>query len=333
MGKPIRVIGTRGDIIETEHHIIYAVVQNGKVIDSGGDIRLNRAMRSSAKPIQALVCIESGAADAFKLTETELAIIASSHEGTDMQTRTVDRVLRKCGLSQKHLQCGAEPPIDMAVYQKLLLSGRKPQRIHHNCSGKHSGILASCRHMGWPISTYRSPDHPWNRRAFELVAMMAGISVSKVSYAIDGCGIPVIFVSIRDSALAFARYSSPEGLPEPIADGARRIARAVNRHPVLNSGRKRFLAALYKAAPGRFVAKEGGQGVFSLGVLGAGMGIALKSLGGMNYAYPTYEAAALLLLERHGLLNKKELKMLHDYSVRPILNSRKEVVGNLSVSE
>jgi L-asparaginase II len=333
VGKPIRVIGTRGKVVETEHDIVYAVVRDEKVIDSGGDINLNRAMRSSAKLIQAIVCIETGAADAFKLTTAELAVIASSHNGNDLHVRTIRRILRKCGVPESRLQCGLQGGIIRQTHEELLRQGRKIKRIHHNCSGKHAGILASCKHMGWPLDTYRSPKHPWNRRVFELISLFTDIPAKKVSHAIDGCGVPVIFTPVKESAVAYARYSTPDMLPGPVARAARRIAAAVNRHPYHNSGRTRFLAALYKAAPGKFVAKEGGQGVFCLGVLGKKMGLAVKILDGRNYSYNPYEPALIHLMKRHGLLNRSELGKLRQYQQPDITNSRNEVVGKLKVVE
>ena len=331
MGRPFKVVGTRGRFVESEHKVVYAVVKDGKVIDSGGDISLNRAMRSSAKLIQALVCLETGAAETYRFTDAELAVIASSHGGTELHTKAVSRMLRKCGLSERHLQCGPQRPLDDKAYEKLLLSGRKPQRIHHNCSGKHAGILSASKYMGWPLRTYRRRDHPWNKRVFELVSLFTGIRAPKISHAIDGCGVPVIFVPVRHAALAFARYSTPESLPESIAGACRRMSRAVNRHPVHCSGPNRFLAALYGAAPNRFVAKEGGQGVFCLGVLGENMGIAIKVLDGRPMAFNPYEQVAIELLKRHGLLNNEELASLDSFVHRKLYNSRGEVIGEVKI--
>ena len=331
MGKPIKVIGMRGKVVETEHSIIYAVVRKGRVIDSAGDIKLNRAMRSSAKPIQALVCLETRAADAYKLTPKELSVIASSHNGTELHTRTIRGILAKCGVSERRLQCGFDKPLEQPSYEKMLREGRRPARINHNCSGKHAGILASSKFMGWPLATYRSAKHPWNKRVRELISLFTDIPAEKISYAVDGCGIPVIFTPIKESAVAFARYGTPDSFPGPIRNGALRITAAVNRHPVHNSGRPRFLAHLYKAVPNRFIAKEGGQGVFCLGVIGEEMGLAIKTLDGRNYAYNPYEPAVLYLLERHGLIKPAELRKLGKFRRPPILNSRKETVGYLQV--
>jgi L-asparaginase II len=81
------------------------------------------------------------------------------------------------------------------------------------------------------------------------------------------------------------------------------------------------------------VAKEGGQGVFCLGVLGTGMGLAVKILDGRNYSYNPYEPAIIHLLKRHGLLKRSELGKLAKYREPDITNSRNEVVGRLSVQE
>jgi L-asparaginase II len=333
LGQPLTVIGTRGRVVETEHSVVYAVVRKEKVIDSGGDINLNRAMRSSAKLIQAIVCIETGAADAFGLTPAELAVIASSHNGNDLHVRTIRSILAKCGLSERYLQCGLQGGMERQTEEEMLRQGLKVKRIHHNCSGKHAGILASSKHMGWPLDTYRSPKHPWNKRVFELISLFTDIPAKKVCHAIDGCGVPVIFTPVRESAIAFARYGTPDCLPQPVADATRRIATAVNRYPYHNSGRTRFLAALYKAAPGRFVAKEGGQGVFCLGVLGERMGLAVKILDGRNYSYSPCEPALIHLMKRHGLLTRSEQSALARYREPNITNSRNEVVGKLKVVE
>lgn len=333
MAKPIKVIGTRGKVVETEHQIIYAVVQDDRVIDSGGDISLNRAMRSSAKPIQAIVCIETGAARAFGLTPAEISIIASSHNGTSLHTRTIRRILAKSGLSERYFECGFQSGINRQSHEEMIRQGKRPQRINHNCSGKHAGILISSKHMGWPLSNYRSPKHPWNRRVFELISLFTDIRAKKVSCAIDGCGVPVIFTPVRESAIAFARYGTPENLPDPVRKAALRIIAAVNRYPLHNSGRDRFLAALYKTAPGKFIAKEGGQGVFCLGVVGEKTGLAVKIIEGRNYSYSPYEPALIHLLKRHRLLTRSQLTALKKYKRPAILNSRDETVGYLQVVE
>jgi L-asparaginase len=81
------------------------------------------------------------------------------------------------------------------------------------------------------------------------------------------------------------------------------------------------------------VAKEGGQGVFCLGVLGERMGLAVKILDGRNYSYSPCEPALIHLMKRHGLLTRSEQSALARYREPNITNSRNEVVGKLKVVE
>ena len=42
--------------------------------------------------------------------------------------------------------------------------GVRREKLFHNCSGKHAGMLALCRAHGWPLEGYRLPDHPVQQR-------------------------------------------------------------------------------------------------------------------------------------------------------------------------
>ncbi len=91
-----------------------------------GDRTARAYIRSAAKPIQCIPVITSGAADAFGLNDDDVAIICGSHKGGDPQIAQVRGILAKCGLTEDQLHAG---------------SG-----IDDNCSGKHAGMLAACKH-------------------------------------------------------------------------------------------------------------------------------------------------------------------------------------------
>ena len=57
-----------------------------------GDIETPIYPRSSLKPIQALPLVESGAADAFGLSDEEVALACASHSGEPMHTDARRRV-------------------------------------------------------------------------------------------------------------------------------------------------------------------------------------------------------------------------------------------------
>jgi len=72
----------RGNLIENIYRgDIVVVNRKGKITFSLGDSEKITYWRSSAKPIQVMPVIYSGAADKYKLTDKEIAIMASSHSG------------------------------------------------------------------------------------------------------------------------------------------------------------------------------------------------------------------------------------------------------------
>jgi L-asparaginase II len=77
---------TRGERVESIHFGAFAVVDTeGKLLASFGDPYGGTFLRSTAKPFQALPFIEMGGADYFNLTPKEIALLCSSHSGTDEQ--------------------------------------------------------------------------------------------------------------------------------------------------------------------------------------------------------------------------------------------------------
>ena len=136
------VLVTRGDYVESRHHIAYALAStDGDILSSAGNIDEPVFMRSSAKPLICAAIIASGAAGEFGFTSREIAIIAGSHSGEPYHLETVRDILAKVGLDERALACGAHAPLDEQSAAALVAKGEQPLPIHNNCSGKHAGLL------------------------------------------------------------------------------------------------------------------------------------------------------------------------------------------------
>ena len=86
----------RGDTVESIHHAAVAIVDvSGRLIASLGDPQVVTYMRSTAKPLQSLPLLESGAPAQFDFSEKEIALICASHTGTDMHVRVAQGILKK----------------------------------------------------------------------------------------------------------------------------------------------------------------------------------------------------------------------------------------------
>jgi L-asparaginase II len=289
----------RGALVESVHRGRLAVCDpEGNVLEAMGDPEAYIYARSSAKPFQALPLVLSGAAEAFGLTDEELAVACASHNAEEPHLAAVRSILEKAGLTEDDLQSGAHLPLYEPEADKLIRSGEDPRPIHGNCSGKHAGMLAVCVHEGYEIATYRDPGHPLQRRILGLIAEVCGRREDEVLIAGDNCGVPAFALPLRSLATGLARVATRNALPDELALAALRIGDAMREHPFMVAGTGRFDTDLMRSTD--LLVKGGAEAVLAVGsrdgwgmVLkisdGALRGVrpvALAALGGMGVEVP-----------------------------------------------
>ncbi len=322
MAASTRVEIFRGETVESVHEIRLAVVEKGVLRFACGDPDERVFLRSAAKPFQAAAVVASGALDRFGATEEELALVAASHAGEDVHTRGVERLLGRLGLDETSLRCGVHPPFDAATATRL---GGAVSALHHNCSGKHAGMLALALALGAPPASYLDPAGPVQRAILEAVACLAGMAPADVVVAIDGCSAPTFSLPLRAAARAFSLLASPEQASEDWQSPLRRVADAITRHPRLVGGSGRFDTRLTSAAEGRLVAKSGAEGVQGIADRERGLGLVLKVADGAQRAV----APATLEVLRQLGWSAPSLESEH----RPDLtNQAGRVVGRIEAS-
>jgi L-asparaginase II len=155
MVNPIMVEATRGRYSESRHRGRAVVVDAlGQVIRSWGDIYEPVFGRSSLKFIQALLLIETGAADAFHLTQEEIALACASHFGEEMHIKVLETWLQKLGKDERILECGIHRPLYTLTGKKGMSSPEKFSALHNCCSGKHLGFLTTALHRNEHLEGY-----------------------------------------------------------------------------------------------------------------------------------------------------------------------------------
>ncbi len=275
---PILVEVTRGGMVESRHRgSIVVVDKHGKVKLALGDSERAIFPRSAIKPIQSsLVMAESGAAQAFDVSDEELALACASHNAETVHVVAVREWLLRLGLSVTDLECGAHDPYDVDALHDLYRAQGTAGREHNNCSGKHAGFLTICRHKDVAPRGYLDIDHPAQAEVCNTMAAMCGVDLAKASIAIDGCGVPTIAMPLHALALGMARLADPGDLSDTRADACRAIVKAMADHPVMVAGTKRFGTALLRAGRGRFVSKTGAEGIYCAAWPEQGLGVAIK---------------------------------------------------------
>ena len=251
-----------------------------------------------------------------------------------MHVEAVRGIQAKIGINEQHLQCGTHPPIDKATAERLLIAGEKPTPIRHNCSGKHTGMLALAKLRGLPLDTYLDTEHPVQKDILAAFSEMCQIAPEKVSIGIDGCSAPNFAIPLYNAALGFARLVDPRDLPEKRAKACKTITAAMMAHPEMVSGFGRFDTRLMQVGRGKLVVKVGAEGYQAVGIMpnlteasSKGVGIALKISDG-DTTEKVRSAVMLEILRQFGILNKSELEELAEFGPKnPILNWRKITVG------
>ncbi len=298
----------REGIIESLHQVHALVCDDrGRILSFAGHCETASFIRSALKPFQALPTVKSGAFEQFQLTDKDLAIMCSSHQGTVQQARQVFNILWRADIEPTALQC----PIP---------SGKRSP-LEHNCSGKHAGMLAACQQYGWPLSQYlrhRSPIQELILKGVGELLQMPGAEFIGVQ---DDCGAPTYFMQLSQMATLYAHLSSGDDLY------LERISRAMTHYPEMVAGEGSFDTELMKATNGEIVSKSGAEGVQCIGRIGEGMGLAIKALDGSKRAK---YATAIHLLMQMGWISPSISENLAEKFMSFDEHKRLEVIGELT---
>ena len=100
MSYELLVEVSRNGTVESRHFGAAVVCDfKGNVVEHWGDIEQLIFPRSALKPMLAIHLIESGASDHYSLSDAELSLACSSHQGELMHQNLVESWLNRLGLS------------------------------------------------------------------------------------------------------------------------------------------------------------------------------------------------------------------------------------------
>lgn len=340
---------TRGNIVESLHFGAIAVVEpTGRIAAWYGDPGLVTFTRSSAKPLQALPFLENSGMSYYGLTLQEVALLCASHSGTDEHVAVVTSIQSKTGVSESDLMCGTHTVYDRKTAEAMRARGEVPTPNRHNCSGKHTGMLAYAHMLKIPTGPkdipYIDPDHPVQQKIVDTLAEMADLTPGEIQVGIDGCSAPNFALPLRSTALAFARLCQPNGLAEKRAETCRLITKTMLTYPYMIGGPDNFDTTLMQASQGRVICKGGAEGFQAFGIMpGAispgspALGVAFKVSDGdlKGHNFPAGDprghvrpAVALEILRQLGVFEAQDLEKLAEYGPEfPVENWRKLRVG------
>jgi L-asparaginase len=299
----------REGIIESKHYVQAVVCDSrGRTLLVAGNAETATFVRSALKPFQALAVTTTGTLERYGLTDRDLAIMCSSHQGRIEQVRQAFNILWRADLDPSILQC----PIPAG----------KRSPLEHNCSGKHAGMLAVCQQRNWPLNNYLQRSHPIQQLIIQKVAELLRMPAEEFISARDDCGAPTYFMQLGQIASLYAVLSSRDNLD------MERIVRAMTHHPTMVAGDGEFDTELMRLTEGELLSKAGAEGIQCVGRLDEGLGLAIKVMDGAKRAK---HAVAIHLLKQMGWISPSVSETLSENFMTLSGVTRLEVAGDLSM--
>lgn len=323
-GLPL-AFSKRGDITETVHRIAFCAVENGKAVADSGDLDLPTYYRSTAKPIQALALVSSGAARRFGFDSECLALACASHDGTPAHAALARKMLALAEIDPGLLRCPGHLSLNPAVRREQLAASVDPGPLEDNCSGKHAGMLAAAKALSLPLENYFESSHPLQVLIRDRVAELAETVPERVGSGGDGCGAANFAVPLRNLALSWATLTTPDALPGELGSACAALTAAMQAHPDRVAGHGRFDTRLMEATSAQVVSKVGADGLQLAALPGKKSALAVKALDGRR---DIAERVTLALLLHLGWLAAEPWPHCGN---RPLLDRLGNPVGELVI--
>ncbi|MES3037053.1 MAG: asparaginase [Bdellovibrionota bacterium] len=309
---PLEIDVYRGPLVESIHHVVaVALDEHGSIYKSWGDPAYVVYPRSSIKPLQALVFLNSGAFEAYGSKLEYLALACASHNGEPKHVQQLKNWAALIGVNESDLACG---PVEGS-------------RFRHNCSGKHMAAMSACRHMGWPIKDYYLYEHPFQQAVRKQLSDLTGLKMELLPHGGDGCGFPTIAMPLQQMAAAFLPFVTDK--KKGILPGHTEvIMEALAKHPDLFSGTDDLAEQLIRKTDGKVFVKPGAEGAYCGFAPDKKMTFAVKALDGAHRAAWVamlnmfFELKIITAAQYGSLLENREVARL---------NSRGELIGTYKI--
>jgi L-asparaginase II len=249
--------------------------------------------------------------------------MAGSHAGEDIHEAALESLLKKTGLNEEDLIMNPTLPANANRYKYFVENKILPRKLLHNCAGKHIALMLLARELGGDIKTYWKLENPAQQEVLKYISYVSEYPIDKIGTGVDGCGVPVFAVPLRNIALSFMKLAYPDKIrDENISRAAARMANLIAENPYMMRGHGYICGELN--VDSNIVAKGGAMGIYGFGMKKEKLGVAFKIEDGSEDTWPLIVSN---ILKQLGYENKKTFEMLDKLCPRYILNDNKKEVG------
>ena len=237
----------RNGIIESIHSGHLLILDNkGKSKFSLGKNDFLMYPRSAIKAIQTSAMVRHG----LNISDELLALVSSSHIGSNVHQQKVKEILNTVGLNETVLQ--NTPFVAMSKN-----TGGIPTSLAAPCSGKHAGMIATSKINNWSIKNYKNPDHPMQVACKQELELLSNEKITNIG--VDGCGAPAFAITLKGLANAIHNLMISK---DPVHQ---RVVNACKSYPIMVSGKNTLPTLAMETINDLFV-KTGAEGVLVAGL-------------------------------------------------------------------
>lgn len=315
----------RGELLDLIHEGYVCVVdEKGKVTGAAGNPEAQVYYRSASKPLQAIPVIMRGLQQKYALTDEETVIFSGSHLAEEHHIRVLESIFKKGGMLEEDLIMKPAVPASVKANEERILKGLPPRKLYHNCSGKHAALMLLQRDLGGDIRDYWKEDSLCQKEVKRVISELSEFPEAQVDVGVDGCGVPVFAVPMRNIAVAFKNLACVDTIRNStIREAVGEYVPRINQYPLMMRGTG-FICTLINYDE-NIVAKGGANGVYGLGLKKERLGISFKLKDGTESMWPIILRE---IFRQIGYHNPETIQMLESLNNGSIVNDNGTVVGH-----
>lgn len=316
----------RGNLAEpdlTHFGYISVVDEHSNVLYHVGNPDEMIFYRSSSKPIQALPVIARHLDEQYGLTEEETVLFSGSHAGESFHIDALKSIMKKADLTEDMLIMKPAVPAYAPANEERIRQGLPPSKLYHNCSGKHAALMLTQRALGGNVRDYWKTDAVVNDEIMRVISIMSEFPKENIQLGIDGCGVPVFAVGMKNIAIAYKNLACIDTISDDtIMDAASRYVPRIHKYNRMMRGTG-YLCSRINEDP-NIIAKGGANGVYGLGLKKERIGISFKLADGTEDSWPIIIKEIFRII---GYQRPETLQILDEINNGVVLNSNDTPVG------
>jgi L-asparaginase II len=328
--EPLSILVNRNGLCESSHQVDVAVCSAaGKIVLGLGDVEKIIFPRSAMKPLQAIALLEVLQRDkrAGQLSDTEIAVICSSHNGEMLHVDAVRNLLDKFDVDIDELICGAHCSMHQETMVTQVRNIEVPHQVHNNCSGKHAGMIILSKLLSDKTIGYEKLSCDAQQRILGTLESMTGVDLMRYTIGIDGCGAPVFSAPLGNWARAFALFAGGGELPDNRNNARLRIRKSIASNPFYIAGKDRSCSVVNSAYGEAITVKIGAEGVYAAAFHELGLGAMIKVRDGNTRGAEVALGAVI------QTLGYQIYDTLSDFFQPTLRNWAGEVVGDITFGD